>query len=529
MADYVGGSPSRELGDYKSLVQRRWRWIAAGLAIGLVAALGYLQLATPTYVSVATVRVFQTPNIAASSGAAATPVNLDTEAQVVKSADVAALAQEIAGDAFEGSPSTVELAQRVEVTVPPNSEVLEIEFSAPTAAEAQAGAQAFADAYLADRQAGVEESISSNVSQLESEMAEVGDRLREVVRTLNSRNDPPTASQRAALLARQTSLRSQLNLLQARLQPFLGTVPSSGELNFGAQRPGSPENPKPLLVLPSGLMLGLLLGLGMATVRERTDRRLHSSADVERLFNLRVLAQLNPRKTALAAMRPGERLDHDLRALFHAVEAATADEAHLVLVVNPTLEQPAGEVARALCLVAARTGARTTYLTRMAGSETLLSAAWRRNGNRSELDITNYVDVAAVADGEIRPNALHGVLTQLRQERDFVVLDMPTGDPVIDIPAIARHADVVLVAVELGRTARADLSETLSLLLRSGATDIFAVTIRRGRRAPHPDGDGEGRQTQPDGGVPHPTSGSEPAYQRRASDPRGANRPPTAR
>jgi len=524
MAYNAAGSSSRELGDYGSLLKRRWRWIAAGLALGLVGAGAYLQLAPQTYVSTAQVQVYEMPTESPTSPSGG--LSLDTEAQLVKSERVADLARDIAGGRLDGSLSTGELVQRVDVNVPPNSEVLAISFSAPTAAGAQAGAQAFADAYLANREAAAQDAVDLRADQLQAQIGRASDRLDGVVALLTREKNPITGSRRGVLLSRQTSLRSQLNQLSARLQPVLGKVGSPGETLTNAARPASPDNPKPLLVVPSGLMLGLLLGLGLASVRERTDRRLHASSDVERLFNLPVLAQLNPRKTPLAAMQPGERLDHDLRALFHSVEAASPDGAQLVLVVNPTLAQPAGEVARALCLVAARTGARTSYLTRMAGSETLLGAAWRRNGNRSDLDITNYIDVAAVADGEIRPNALQTALTRLRRERDFVVLDMPTGDPVIDIPVIARHADVVLVAVELGRTARSDLSHTLTLLLRSGAMNIYAVTIRRGRRAPQPTDTGEELQKLPDvGQVLHPPGGSQ-AYQRRASDPRTVTRPP---
>jgi len=527
MAYNAAGSSGRELSDYRSLLQRRWRWIAAGLALGLVGAWAYLQLATPTYVSTAEVRVFPPP-LSGAPGDGTDSINMDTEAQVVTSQDVAGLARDIAGDRVDPSLSAREMPKRVDVTVPPNSELLDISFSAESAAQAQAGAQAFAEAYVADREADVQGVIDANVAELQERQAQIKAALREIIAELNSTKDPPRGSRLGLLEANRASLNSELNLNQTNLNAYQGTVGPLGDVNNPAERPSGPDNPKPLLVVPSGLMLGLLLGLGLASVRERTDRRLHASSDVERVFNLPVLAQLNPRKTSLAAMQPGERLDHDLRALFHSVEAASPEGAQLVLVVNPTLAQPAGEVARALCLVAARTGARTSYLTRMAGSETLLGAAWRRNGNRSDLDITNYIDVAAVADGEIRPNALQTALTRLRRERDFVVLDMPTGDPVIDIPVIARHADVVLVAVELGRTARSDLSHTLTLLLRSGATNICAVTIRRGRRAPQPTETGEELQKLPDvGQVLHPPSGSQ-AYQRRSSDPRSARRPPSA-
>jgi capsular polysaccharide biosynthesis protein len=521
MADSITGSSSRELGDYRSLLERRWRWIALGLVLGLGAAFAYLELASPTYVSTAKVLVTPTGGVSASATAPSPEVNLDTEAELVTSAPVATRVATM----LETSEPAPELASRVTVTVPPNTDVLAIAYEAGTPEDAQEGAQAFADAYLDNRRETAQEGVDAKEQQLTTQLSATTQRLLNVTRKLTSENDPPSPGQQAALAAQADSLRAQRNLQSTQLQSFRGPVASPGTLNEPAQRPTRPTDPNPWLVLPSGLMLGLLLGLALATVRERTDRRLHSSADVERLFNLPVLAQLNPRRTSLAALNPGERLDHDLRALFHAVEAATREGAQLVLVVNPTIAQPAGEVARALCLVAARTGARTSYLTRMAGSETLLGAAWRRNGNRSDLDITNYADVGVVADGDIRPTALHGVLTRLRQERDFVVLDMPTGDQVIDIPVLARHADVVLVAVELGRTARSDVSETLTLLLRSSATNIYGVTIRRGRRGPKPSSQVEDLQRLPTAGPASPTANaSDQVSQHRSRGRRGGAR-----
>ena len=41
-----------------------------------------------------------------------------------------------------------------------------------------------------------------------------------------------------------------------------------------------------MVLLPAGLMAGLVLGLGLAAWRERSDRRIHTGAELERLFGL---------------------------------------------------------------------------------------------------------------------------------------------------------------------------------------------------------------------------------------------------
>jgi len=239
-----------------------------------------------------------------------------------------------------------------------------------------------------------------------------------------------------------------------------------------------------MLVLPSGAMAGLLLGLGMAVVRERTDRRVHSGADLERLFNLPVLAQLKPRRGQLSSLSLSGRLDHDLRGLFHSVAAAGEGASQVVLVASLRAPQPADQIARPLCLIAARSGVRATYVNRLAGAETMLVAAWRRNGARGDLKVTSYADHGVVTQGELRPATLASHIERLRRDRDFVVLAMPTGDPKIDLPVLTRHVDVVLLAVELGRATRSSIAEALAIILRSGrSVPVFAVTIRsRGRR-----------------------------------------------
>ncbi|MEE2046707.1 hypothetical protein Q7689_25565, partial [Nocardiopsis tropica] len=65
----------------------------------------------------------------------------------------AVVARTLAGTGPGPAPTTAELRERVEVSVPPNSNVLEIHYSAGSPEAARAGAEADAVAFLARRRA----------------------------------------------------------------------------------------------------------------------------------------------------------------------------------------------------------------------------------------------------------------------------------------------------------------------------------------------------------------------------------------
>lgn len=473
----ISSNPARELRDYGSLLRRRWPWLVLGLLIGAVAGLGYLRVATPTYVSTAKVQVYSVTADTTSIGERTSgPVNLDDEAQLVQSEEVAAKTAESLGS----SMTPVQLSRRVVVTVPPNTTVLNISYAAQTPAEAQEGAQAFAEAYLAKRAELAQAQVDERVALLSAQIRDAQSRLQKVIGALNDPQVSPT--ERDQLLATRLYIDSQITALNNELVPLQANVIDPGVTIFAAQLPSRPQDPNPLLILPSGILAGLLLGLGMALLRERTDRRLHSHADVERVFGLPVLARLDPRKSSVTALMSGAPVDHEIRALFHNIESVTDENVKVVLVAAPASSQSVGEITRALALVAARTGARTSYLTRLSGSDALLSAAWQRFGRRGDLQIANYGDLGVMVEGELHSSALIATLKRMRRDRQFVVMDLPSGDAAIDIPVIARHADVVLVAVELGRTSRMSVNQTLALLARSGASNVFGISISRSRR-----------------------------------------------
>src|SRR5205823_7437177 len=92
------------------------------------------------------------------------------------------------------------------------------------------------------------------------------------------------------------TLTAQVNTLTSRENELSTAQVTPGKIINDAQLPTRPARPSVPLFLASGAMLGLLLGLGLALVRERTDKRLRRPVDVRRRDEVPVPRVL-PRRT----------------------------------------------------------------------------------------------------------------------------------------------------------------------------------------------------------------------------------------
>lgn len=465
----------RDLSDYVSLVRRRWGWIAICAVLGVLLGSVFLVLADRTYASQARVLVQETGTESVSVGERTNSgINLDTEAQLVTSEPVATRAAKILGTDL----SPVSLATRVTVTVPANTTVMVLSFRAPTAEEAQRGAAAFAEAYLAKREDDANSTLQREISRLEDLVANVSDDVRTTnVQLARLPRGIDSASQRSFLKARRAALTSRLSSYNTALAPLVGAVVRAGEVIGEAQEPLTPIDPNPLLVLPSGLMGGLLLGLGFAAVRERLDQRIHSGADLERVFGLVPAAELHAGR-----QRRGARLEHDVRALYHTLRAySSTGGRERVMLVGPEATESAQHLSWSLALVAARSGAPTCYVVAPEASAETAPAPEVVEGSPM-LRVEDYASLEVLVDGELRSGVLAAELDELGKISEFLVLDLPTQDPIVDIPALGRHLDLAVVVVRLGVTRRDSLSSVLVTLSKSGVTAVQAVTLDLGRK-----------------------------------------------
>src|SRR5215468_4306764 len=197
---------SFEAADYMGVLRRRW-WIVLALTIvGLVAAFAYVTVAPKAYTATASVNVVPTAadqtNPVAGSRTNGATVNLDTEAQVVQSTTVATIAAKMMH-----SPLTPwALDQQVNVTVPPNSSILDISCKASTPVGAATCANDFAKAYLQNRSTTASNDVNRQLSTLRQKISDLNKSVSALSTKIASLpvNSPTRAADQAQLKTDQS-------------------------------------------------------------------------------------------------------------------------------------------------------------------------------------------------------------------------------------------------------------------------------------------------------------------------------------
>jgi len=144
---------------------------------------------------------------------------------------------------------------------------------------------------------------------------------------------------------------------------------SSGQMQLvqRAEIPSEPSSPMPERSAFIGIFVGLLLGLGLAVLLEKLDRRVRASADFEDLLGVPVLAQIPESDGFMSAVR-SPFLEPPIEVEFFNMLCSTIQRLNhgsrvkSVLITSPTPEVGKTMVAMNLALAAARSGADTLLL-----------------------------------------------------------------------------------------------------------------------------------------------------------------------
>ena len=350
---------SLELSDYLGVLRRRW-WIVVVLAIvGIGLAGAYVTVAPKTYTAATLIQDNPLSNNAtAAAGRTSGAVNMDNEAQIAQSYTVATAAALTLHSRLQPQA----LVKHISVSVPANTTFLQISCGASTARGAAACANAFASAYLANRLNTLVNVLTGQLTANQTRITSVSKivaGLKNQLQTLRP-DDPARVTIRLSLAADEALL-AGLESNDDTMVPQLGGLSLRGNTEVGrvvtpASPPVSPSSPRKVLILPSGLLAGLLIGLLCAYLVDRRDHRIHAPAEIERFLDTPVLLSVTARAVAgdrlLASQsRPGQAFTE----LAQYAAATLGEGDHVLLVAGTSAGPGCSLVAANLAATLART------------------------------------------------------------------------------------------------------------------------------------------------------------------------------
>lgn len=468
--------------DYQRLLSRHKLTLLAAILIGAATAFVYSSVATPSYSATASIQfqdiTQQEGLVGGAAGTLETPAALAAGSlRNVTDNTVLAAAQHALGTKM----TTAQLRNAISPSVDANSNFVNVDASANNGSFAAALANAVARATVDETNQQERAIFQADAAKLQQRIATIPD---------NEANRTTRQNDQAALSRLQT----------------LGVVARPAQLATTAQTPSSPASPKRAFDTVLGGILGLLVGLGIAYVRESADRRLHSPDEIAaELEGLPVLAWISDKVLGQAPLLspsddPETRIAvANFGILRRNVELLSLErKPKLIAVTSPAPEEGKTTVALALACAFAGVGRNTVLLEAdlrrptladrlqlegspgltdyLAGHTTpaevlrvvplLGRPSGPRNGQPDSLVVVLAGDPVSNPDELLASNRFRDMLAELSDAYDVIVIDTAPLLPVPDTLEILPFVDAYLVCVREGSTTRTNVSTLRTLLKR---------------------------------------------------------------
>ena len=413
-----------EITDYLRVLRNRWRMIAAVLVLCMLAALGSSLLTTPKYAASTQLFVSTTAQGGAAA-AAAYEGGLFSQQRVTSYSQLiqgGQVAQRVV-DALKLNISAAQVASEVSVAVVPNTVILTVTVTDPSP-----------------------------------------ERARDIANVLSS----------------------QFTKLAAELETPQGGTAAAAKVTVVQQagRPTTPVTPNTRRNLEIGAIVGLLLGAGLALLRDRLDNTVKDRREVVEATQAAVVGAIpfdsDRPKHPLVSFGEGHSssaeayrqvrtnlqfLDVDNPPRAVVVTSAVPNEGKTTTALNFAFAL--GEAGHRVALVEADLRrprlARYLQLVENVGMTNVLSGAAELD---DVLQPTANPAVKLLAAGPHPPNPsellgssrLKMLLATLRGRFDYIVFDAPPLLPVTDAAVLTAHADGAILVARHGHTERDKLA-----------------------------------------------------------------------
>jgi capsular exopolysaccharide synthesis family protein len=286
--------------------------------------------------------------------------------------------------------------------------------------------------------------------------------------------------------------------------------------------PSSPIRPDKPMDIAVGLLVGLILGVTLAFIRESLDRNIKSADEIEREISVPTLAVIplgtasrrrygryfrqhtpsaggNGNRELAVLNAPGSELAESFRVLRTSLLLSTAPQApQAVLVTSAHPSEGKTFAAVNLALALAQRGSRVLLVDSDLRKPNVFKALGLSDGvgpglsgflagehdiERALQAFPSIPNLWLLPPGPIPPNpaelisssAMEGLVQDLRQRFQHIVFDSPPLLLVTDGILLSALADGVVLVVESGATSRGALNRVRRILDRAGAHTLGAI------------------------------------------------------
>ena len=502
-----------ELRDYLSVIRGRARLIIACALIVTVTTLVVSLLRDPVYRGTAEVLVSEQTTGAALLGQLSQFSNvperyLQTQVNVMQ---MPSLLDKVIED--ERLQTTVEgLRKRLKVTGITQTSLITIEVDDKTASRAAATANAIAEAYVEWSRDYKRSSIRAAAIEVELRLAEMETAIEAMRREASAAGDTVGQTEVEAAIGRYSALADQLEQLRINEQLEIG----SGTVLSRAQVDRDKVAPTPIPNAALALVIGTLLGAGIAFAADYLDNTIKSVDQAAQLYGAPVLGKIPPEILHAEEARwlsvledPLGRTAEAYRQLRYGLDFVNFERAMKTLVVTSAApDEGKSTVAANLAAILAQAGKKTVFIQcdfRRPTTEKFFEAT-QRFGLSDVLAGTLDIDDAllrqprqqnlwVLSAGDMPPNpgellgsaTMERLIAGLAEWADWIIVDTPPLLAVSDAAAATSWADGVLLVAVVGSTTREAAKQSREILQGVGAR-LVGVVVRGIKRDLEPHG-----------------------------------------
>ncbi len=488
-----------QLADYLDIVNRRKVTIITIVAAVFALAVLLSAIQTPQYRASARVRVevgsTDTLDDQSNTSTSVRSRNLQNEVEFANSDRVALAAATSFGESINATIAASTDSDTLTFTV--------VNADPEVAAEI---ANVYANSYVTERSMSSSERFTDASEVITERLLVIANERSdlEADRTRVGADTSGIDNQLIALDAEEASLRSQLAQIDVVGQ--LNNSTSVSVLN-AAEPPAGAFSPSWVRNLGLALIAGLVLGMGVALVRETLDNTILTKRSLERAMDgLPILGMIptphrsrfgNKKERRLITSRTGA-FTEAYRSLHSSIELgqAAGSEIRSILVTSPNPSEGKSTVAAHLAIAFARSGSSVIVIDADMHNPTqhqLFNLPNERGLADQLSNIGNAEIITEEASGEgllsiipagtsaippaelLRSVPCQEFIEKLSYAYDLVIIDSPPLRPVADTLPLARFADATLLVSMRGQTNATEVEEAIEMLARAQTRPLGGI------------------------------------------------------